>query len=202
MSRFGETAVNESRATVAVILAAGKGSRFGGDKLLATLSNQQVIIQQVIDRVSQVFDDWICVVREEDARLQQYLSEKKYPWVIAPAAALGMSASVKAGVTYFPDAKGWLFVLADMPYVEVSSFQTLYAQMMAAEDKPSIVIPRYQAHRGNPIGISRHFLAEFRFLNNDVGARPIVQKHPQAHCYVELNDEGVILDVDQKQDIR
>ncbi|MAZ88733.1 MAG: hypothetical protein CL693_13925 [Cellvibrionaceae bacterium] len=202
MSASSEAIISGSTGVVAVILAAGKGSRFGGDKLLATLSNQQVIIQQVIDRVSPVFDDWICVVRDEDTRLQQYLSENKCPWVIAPEAALGMSASVKVGAAHFPDAKGWLFVLADMPYVAVSSFQKLYAQMMAAEEQPSIVIPRYQARRGNPIGISKHFFAEFRILDNDVGARPIVQKHPQAHCYVELEDEGVILDVDQKQDIR
>lgn len=191
-----------STGAVAVVLAAGKGSRFGGDKLLATLSNQQVMIQQVIDRVSEAFDHWVCVVRAEDQRLQEYLSENNCPWVVAPDAALGMSASIQMGVNYFSNAKSWLFVLADMPYVEASSYKDLYEKMKEAGESPSIVIPRYRAQKGNPVSLSRHFISELKLLKGDMGARPIVKQNPHAHCYVDLEDAGVLLDIDQKKDVR
>jgi molybdenum cofactor cytidylyltransferase len=186
---------------VAVVLAAGKGSRFGGDKVMAILPSGERVIDVVMEKVARVFDDYVCVVRKEDHVLQHHLQEKQWQWVIAETAGEGMSHSLIGGLEVFPNAAGWLFVLADMPYVLESTFVTLKGSLEGSDHLPKIVIPHCSDQAGNPIGLSRHFGAELRQLSGDVGARSIVKKNSQSRLVVDVQDKGIFHDIDVPSDL-
>ena len=57
------------RPVVGVLLAAGTGSRFGGDKLLAKLDDGRPLATAALDGLSAGVDEVIAVVRPGDAAL-------------------------------------------------------------------------------------------------------------------------------------
>lgn len=187
--------------SAAVVLAAGKGSRFGGDKVMAILPSGERVIDVVMEKVTRVFDDYVCVVRKEDRALQHHLQEKQWQWVIAETAGEGMSQSLIGGLEVFPDAAGWLFVLADMPYVLESTFATLKGSLEGGDNLPKIVIPSCAGSAGNPIALSRHFGAELKQLSGDMGARSIVHNNINARLTVEVQDKGIFHDIDVPSDL-
>jgi len=190
-----------SASAAAVVLAAGKGSRFGGDKLMAVLPTGERVIDAVMEKVTRVFSDYICVVRKDDSALQSHLQEKQWKWVIAEMADEGMSRSLNGGVDVFPNAAGWLFVLADMPFVLVPTLVTLKNSLENARDLPRIVIPQCYGRAGNPVGLSQCFGAELRRLSGDVGARSIVQRNAEAKLIIDVEDEGIFHDIDVPSDL-
>ena len=50
--------------------------------------------------------------------------------------------------------------------------------------------------RGNPVLFSHQHAAELRELTGDVGARTLLRRHEDLVVEVELEDEGVLLDLD------
>jgi molybdenum cofactor cytidylyltransferase len=63
-----------------------------------------------------------------------------------------------------------------------------------------IVIPSYQGTRGNPVLLHRSLFAEVATLEGDVGCRAIFSKHLEGIVNVEVEDMGVLLDIDDQQD--
>lgn len=191
----------DQQKPAAIILAAGRGSRFGGDKLMAKLPSGERIIDLVMNKTTQVFDDYCCVVRNGDVELQQYLDKKQWRWTVAHHASKGMSQSLICGVDAFPMASGWLFVLADMPYLLPSTLIKLRKSLVNDINKPRISIPCHTGKTGNPIGLSKHFKCELKKLTGDVGARSIVEQHRYARMLVDVEDSGIFHDIDHPHDI-
>ncbi len=191
----------ESQALAAIILAAGNGSRFGGGKLMARLPNGERIIDVVMKKTVPIFDEYCCVVRRGDVELQHYLDQNQWRWVVADHAHEGMSQSLISGVDVFPNAAAWLFILADMPYVRPSTLVKLKKSLQEGSYQPSIVIPCCRGKVGNPVGLSGHFKLELEKLTGDVGARSIVTQYRDAQRIIDVEDEGILQDIDHPNDM-
>lgn len=186
---------------VAIILAAGKGARFGGGKLMAKLPSGKRVIDRVVEKTIQEFDEYCCIVRKEDVELQQHLDRQQWRWVIADHADEGVSQSLICGIGVFPKATGWVFVLADMPYVLSSTLAHLGETLRHNNDQPRIVIPRHQEKTGNPVGLSGHFKCELEKLKGDIGARSIVAQNQNSAVWIDVEDAGIFHDIDRPSDI-
>jgi molybdenum cofactor cytidylyltransferase len=204
-----------------VILAAGRGTRFGGDKLLARLPNGMTIIEQTAQRLSAAVDETVCVLRVDDVRLQQHLTTLGVRWTVAPAAEQGMSQSLQTGIAHFPQADAWLIGLGDMPYVTTATYRALChrfrdLEALAADDHHRlagdgegwIVVPSViqtatgRSQRGNPVLFSRHFSAELNQLTGDVGGKAVINGHPERVVMVAVGDASILQDIDRLEDIR
>lgn len=198
-----------------IILAAGRGRRFGGDKLLARLNDEISVIEYTVKAVSGSVSDYICVVRSEDEPLQQHLTERNIPWIIAPAADEGMSQSLIAGIENFPEAGGWMVCLGDMPYVNPETYELMcqrFIEQQTESGSPCILVPvvtsietskgRGCEKRGNPVLFSHHFLNELRQLKGDTGGKNILAAHPNRVVAVAVDDLGVLADIDVPRDIK
>jgi molybdenum cofactor cytidylyltransferase len=121
--------------------------------------------------------------------------------VINPAYAQGMATSLQAGLAALsPAATAALMVLADQPFVRPATLDQLIREH--SRQAGSILIPAYQGTRGNPVLIPRDFFPELMQLEGDVGCRAIFARHPQAILNVEVEDEGILLDIDNQEDYR
>ncbi|GAB3110592.1 nucleotidyltransferase family protein [Aestuariicella hydrocarbonica] len=202
-----------------LILAAGRGRRFGGDKLLATHDDGTSVIQRVIENMRPVVPNCLCVVRSGDQRLQEHLESLKANWISIDSADLGMSQSLIAGVNYFSQAQAWLIGLGDMPYVTADTYQLIcqryvrdQAQQQAQAgqtpcDLPCIVVPEFQCEPdrwrcGNPVLFSHHFLPELQNLTGDVGGKSIIAATPERVQRLPVQDPGILRDIDVPQDLR
>ena len=79
---------------VGVLLAAGRGTRFGGDKLLATLADGTPVGVMSARNLAAALSEVIAVVRPEDSRLAQLLAGAGIAVESCPTAWQGMGSSL------------------------------------------------------------------------------------------------------------
>ena len=61
--------------------------------------------------------------------------------------------------------------------------------------------PRYRGRAGHPVGFGADYGGELMQLRGDVGAQSVINAHSQALIFVETEDAGVVVDIDQPQDL-
>ncbi len=186
------------RPIVGLLLAAGSGRRFGGDKLLATLPDGRLVGEAAALALRAGVDRAIAVTRPGDTRLMGVLSAAGLEIVTNPLADAGMSGSIVRGVAASADAAGWLIALADMPWIAPG---TIAAVSTALRDGASIAAPMVQGRRGHPVGLHRRWAAALGELRGDRGARDLLACHAAEIVGIETADPGVLRDVDRPADL-
>ncbi|MBI3147998.1 MAG: nucleotidyltransferase family protein [Betaproteobacteria bacterium] len=181
-----------------VLLAAGRGNRFGADKLLHPLADGTPMVLHSARRLRAAVPEMLVVVRPGASALMELLACEHFHCVVAEHAEAGMGHSVAAAVAAMPEARGWVIALADMPFVRVDTIAQVLEALRAGKD---LVAPRFRGHRGNPVGIGGRFRQELLALEGDAGARRILQANAQHLFFLEVDDPGVLHDVDTPSDL-
>ena len=183
---------------VGVLLAAGQGTRFGGDKLLATLADGTPVGLVSARNLAAALSEVIAVVRPEDSRLTQLLAGDGIAVESCPTAWQGMGSSLAHAVRARPDADGWIVALADMPKMRPD---TIRAVADAIEAGASLAAPVYRGERGHPVGFSAAYGPRLAALSGDAGAREILRADRDRIVLLECADAGVIADIDTVLDL-
>ena len=186
----------------ALVIAAGFSRRFGSDKRVYAMKHEPLLIASLRPyRVA--FANVAVVVRSSDSALTQLIDQRlgRQRPIIVPTdhAHLGMAASIADGIRAVVDWDYVFLGLGDMPYVRPDTLATLKLTMDAArlDKEPRIVVPMYADTAGHPVGFSREFFAELIALTGDRGARSIVDAHSRDVRRIDVDDPGVITDIDQ-----
>ena len=187
---------------VGVLLAAGRGERFGGGKLLVPLPagpNAGVALGVAACRnLRAAVGGVIAVVRPGDPALAASFAREGAHVVVAANADGGMGASLAAGIAAASGADGFVVALGDMPWVAPA---TIRAVVEALRSGASIAAPRYHGRRGHPVGFAATHRAELVALAGDQGARAIVEANASSVTFVDVDDTGVLADVDVRGDL-
>ncbi len=188
---------------IGVLLAAGQSSRLGGNKLLYPLIDNTPMLLLCAEKLGKAVPGSIVVINRELIHLTRQLEQPGLHVLVNDQAEQGMGSSIacaiRASESLNPDANGWLIMLADMPYIETRTIQQLVEQLELGAD---MVAPVYQQQRGHPVGFSRRYKNELLALNQDTGARDILKKYPTELHLLQVEDEGVLIDIDRPADIR
>jgi molybdenum cofactor cytidylyltransferase len=191
--------MDEQRRVAGILLAAGSGSRFGGDKLLHRLANGRPLGVAAACNLVAAGIDVLAVLRPGDLALAAVLEKEGCQVTFCPLAVRGMGASLAHGVAMRYEAAGWLVALADMPAISSSTVAELAAKLKSGS---AIVAPSYHGRRGHPVGFARCFGPQLRALDGDAGAREILAAHKAEVTLLDCDDPGVIYDVDRPHDLR
>ena len=187
------------RTICGILLAAGQSQRFGHtDKLLQPLSNGLPLITQAVRTMLTALESVMVVLPPEHDELKQVLQDEAVQLTINPAADVGMGNSLACGVSACAEADGWIIGLADMPWIQPT---TINKVMSALHIGHSLVAPRYQNLRGHPIGFGREYRETLMNLQGDAGARSVLKQHKAKLHYLDVNDPGILLDVDTPADL-
>jgi CTP:molybdopterin cytidylyltransferase MocA len=113
----------------------------------------------------------------------------------------GQLSSLQCGLAAVPvDAAGVLFTPVDLPLVLPETVRRLAEacerQADCVASSPVLLIPRYQGHRGHPVCCARELIPEFLDLPDGAQARDVIHRHTTRTCYVDVNDPGILRDVD------
>jgi molybdenum cofactor cytidylyltransferase len=182
---------------VGILLAAGRGTRFGGDKLLADVSGEGIGVvacRHLLAAVPSV----IAVVRVDDDALAAALEVIGARVVRCANADDGMGASLAYAVHEAIGAKGWVVTLADMPWIEPETIRRVAA---AIDEGAPVAAPFYRGMRGHPVGFGNTCAAMLTALTGDEGAKTIVALHREAMMRIDVDDPGVLRDVDTRDDL-
>ncbi len=183
---------------VGILLAAGKSSRFGGNKLLHQLPDGTPLALACARNLLQALNDVVAVVRHDDPEVAKVLSIPGIQLIANPRADEGMSTSVAAGIQAAADADAWVIALADMPWVQSDTIQTLAKRL---HQGASIVVPDYQGRRGNPVGFASTWKESLCRLPGDQGARGLITTHANEVERVSVDNSGVLREVDVPGDL-
>lgn len=181
------------------MLAAGAGSRFGGDKLLHPLDDGVAIAAHAARNLMAAGLPVVAVVRWGDFPLYDILEQEGCRVTMFQDAARGMGASLAHGVAEARDADGYVVALADMPRIRPGTIRRIVEQLEAGA---AIVAPEYRGERGHPVGFAGRFRGELLALSTDAGARDIVGRNRDALQLLACDDPGVIYDIDRRTDLQ
>lgn len=179
--------------TVALLLAAGFGRRFGADKRRARLADGRTLLAVSLANARAAFDEVRVVLRAQDDPAELGLPVE-IPLVRCLDADAGMGHSLAAGVASLRDcpADSVAILLGDMPWLAESTLRLLASH----GDAQRIVFPLLDGQRGHPVLFGRAFWPELLQLQGDEGARAVLQAHREAWHPLEVEDPGVLRDVD------
>jgi len=188
-----------------ILLAAGRGARFGGAKLLAPLpaaalgvgAGTAVGAASCLHLIA-VLPSVIVVVRPGDSMLAELLRAAGAQVIECARADEGMGASLACGVAAAADAAGWIVALADMPWIAPASIAAVADALRGGAD---IAATSHIGVRGHPVGFARAHYAELAGLTGDEGAKSVLAAHRDRVQLIEVTDSGVLRDVDTPADI-
>jgi len=187
---------------VGILLAAGSGVRFGGQKLLARLvpegTQGECVGVLACRHLIAAIPEVVAVVRSEEAALAAALGAAGARIVRCENAGDGMGASLACGVRASAHATGWVIALADMPWIAPA---TIARVAVAIKAGATVAAPFLRGERGHPVGFARSCYAELAALSGDTGAKAIVAAHRDALVRIDVDDAGTTLDVDSPADL-
>ena len=174
-----------------VVLAAGPGTRFGGDKLLAKLHGM-TLIERALDavpagRLSQV------VVVGGSEQVLALARERGFVAVPNELPEEGISRSIRLGVQALEVCDAVLFMVADQPLLRQSRICDLLDE--AQKWPESILALSQKGRKGNPCLFPAEFASELLALSGDQGGSAVMQRHPSRVRLVEASPEE-LFDVD------
>lgn len=183
---------------VGILLAAGTGSRFGGEKLLHPMPDGVAIAAHAARNLLASELDVTAVVRPGDFPLADMLEQEGCVVTVCREAARGMGASLAHAVAHERSADGWVVALADMPKIMPATIKSVLA---ALEQGALLAAPRFQGQRGHPVGFGADLRNELLALDGDQGARAVLERHGDDLRLIDCHDPGVVYDIDCKADI-
>jgi molybdenum cofactor cytidylyltransferase len=181
-----------------LLLAAGRSTRFGRNKLLHAPPGEPPLVLQAA-RCLDVLEHSLAVIPQGDETLRALLQKIGVAVTEVPVAMPqpGLSDSLRAGLEATPEAAGWIIALADMPQVKPATVAAIHRAL--SEGAP-IVACRYLGRRGNPVGFSSRFRDELMALQGDQGARGLLERYSGDVHWLEVDDPGILLDIDVPAD--
>lgn len=177
-----------------IIMASGLGTRFGSNKLMASLDGAP-LIAHVIRACDGLFAKRVAATRHED--------------VAKLCRSLGMEAvmhdeplrsdTVRLGMQAMDGCDTVTFIQADQPFI---SANTLAALLRGAETHPEFIWRvGFQGTQGAPVLFPAWAFDELRALPPGKGGGFVAKAHAQRVRCVEAASEWELFDVDTVQDL-
>ncbi|MFZ5632483.1 MAG: nucleotidyltransferase family protein [Bacillota bacterium] len=184
----------------AVVLAAGVSSRLGVPKQLLVYRGRPMLAVVVENLLKSPVDQVVVVLGHRADEVAVVLAGYRVEVVVNGAYSAGQATSLKAGLAALGGSvRAALFALGDQPLVKPQTIRLLVEQYKTSG---GIVAPFFRGVRGNPVIFDRRFWPEINSLEGDVGAREVIQKHPERLHRVDVADRGVLIDIDTWEDYR
>jgi len=186
----------------AVVLAAGNSTRMGEPKQLLRLGGRTVLERTLENVCAAGVDEVVLVLGAFAEKIRQELPTNLFDGlkvVVNRDYEQGMARSLREGLAaVIPQMDAVLIVLADQPFVRPQTIGRIIERYRQSDAE--IVIPFYEGKRGNPVLLDRSVFAEAMALQGDVGFRALFGRHVAGIVEVDVADEGVLLDIDSRDD--
>ncbi len=186
----------------ALVLAAGESSRMGTDKASLGYRNS-TFLGTILHTLGEADIERVAVVLGHHAEeIRRSVDPRRAEVVINPDYRLGQTSSLQMGLKALegPELEAIILCLVDHPGVLPQTIRRLVDAF--CESGPPVVIPTHQSRRGHPVVIGRQLFDELKSLGPDAGANTVVHKYQESTQLVEVDDPGILLDIDDPESYR
>ncbi|HEY6343759.1 MAG TPA: nucleotidyltransferase family protein [Bryobacteraceae bacterium] len=181
-----------------IILAAGASRRMGAPKALLDYRGE-TFLDRLIRVVGIVAEP--LVVLGYRAEVVQAGSKNPAKFVVNPDPRRGQLSSLQTALAAAPtDFEGFLFIPVDCPAVAEETVRRLAAAFARRDPATLFVIPRCGQgrgqKRGHPVFAAPPIAREILALPPTDQARDVVHRHVPDTLYVDVDDAGILADID------
>ena len=183
----------------AVVPAAGAATRFGGDKLIADVGGHR-LLDRTIRSLLDAGAEQVVVVLPPDAHwttLIEALDDRRVQTIVNPDPSRGMFSSIQLGARAV-DESPTAVLPGDMPFVRTETIEKL---LTAGRRTRGIVAPRFNGRRGHPIIIPGDVREALVAADATSRLDEFLVSQPNWRVDIDLDDAGVLRDVDTKEDL-
>ncbi len=186
----------------AIVLAAGASKRMGTPKALLMHGGEPFLSGILKAAYAAGIERRIAVVGYMADKILSSIDLSGIHVVRSTELDAGPIGSVRAGISVIGNhpVDGILVWPVDRPRVQVETVRALVARF--EEVGGPIVVPRFRGRRGHPVIFARSLFEELRAAPNEEGARAVVHRDPGRVVEVEVDDPGVIEDINTPDDYR
>jgi len=186
---------NQASKIGAIILAAGASSRMGSPKALLDYHGE-TFVERLVRVFAKVCDPVIVALGYHVEKIRPHV-EGKAAVAVNPAPERGQLSSLQTALAALPEVSdGFLFIPVDCPAVEESTVLSVIDAFRSRSSETLLVIPQYRGKHGHPVCAAQSLAAEFLALRPEEQARQIIHKHLPRTVYVDVDDPGILTDVD------
>ena len=165
----------------AIVLAAGKSSRMGTNKLLLELDGK-TILDHILDNLS--YYDTIVVTGHRPGDIEPIIKRHRARSVHNQDYEKGMTTSFQAGLRALdPDVNTVYLVLSDTFGFKQELLDAMENKM--ASTIALLVSPIFEGKRGHPVLIAYELFDEFLKLGEDETMKDVVMRYEDEHEYVQ-----------------
>lgn len=184
----------------AVILAAGLGRRFGGNKLLREIDGK-VMYKHVLDEMAGIFGyDGICFVTSHD-EIAEAVRKTGAQVVINAHPEDGISSSMKLGLAAGMHSGSCLFAVADQPMISRESIENLIDGYIES-DKMMASMINTEEDFANPCIFASCYYGELLEIEGDKGGKSVIKRHPDDVYKCRARSEIELADIDTGDDLK
>lgn len=179
-----------------VVLAAGAGRRFGGDKMLALVDGVP-LLRHAVGAYAELCGR-VTVVISNDERLKAALEGLPADVVVNEQADEGIASSIRAAVMHSKNHPALMIALGDEPRVD----RALVMRVMQLwhETRAPIVVPKYNGAPGHPVLFDEATYSDLLTLEGDRGAKGLIERYGATVLSVDVAGPRPI-DVDTTTDL-
>ncbi len=184
----------------AVVLAAGQGRRFGGQKLLAPLGDRP-LVQHALDAANASALSPIVLVLGADAdAIEGRIRIGRARLLRNPDHATGQASSLRVGLRSLEASDAAVIVLGDQPNVTAALLEALVT--LQRTRAAAAVVCSQDGRRSPPTLLHRDLWPAVLDLEGDTGARDVLARRTDVAVYEVDRRAARLDDVDTQEDWR
>jgi molybdenum cofactor cytidylyltransferase len=183
----------------AIVPAAGRGERFGGGKLLASLDGVPLLDRTLRSLLEAGLRVIVVTTPDADLDSVSLLRDPRVRRVVNEDPARGMFSSIRIGLDALDDAGGPVLVLpADMPFVRSATVARVRDECAR---RLAVIVPTYDGRRGHPIAIPIELTQALADAETALSLKDALHAIGAVRVAFPVNDPGVLRDVDVPADL-
>jgi molybdenum cofactor cytidylyltransferase len=185
-----------------ILLAAGKSSRLGRNKLLLPLWGHTVLEESLFQLLQSDIDGRFLVLGFEKDRIESTIAGDYLEYVTVlfnENHELGRAESIRCAVEHVKEEyDAFLFMVADKPTVQAILIDRAIAEFRTKN--PLILYVRTPSGRGHPIIFSKRLADELMSLKGDIVGEELLSKYEDDTVILEDAEDQI--DIDTMEDYR
>lgn len=188
----------------AIVLAAGRSSRFeNGNKLLARVGDDTLVRQVLKEVAASTVDDIVLVVSGDGNDVAANAGAGRWQIIHNLEADSGLASSIRCGMTAIPPGTtGALILLADMPGVGTDLIDRVIAAFRDDGERRITFPCRSDGRRGHPVLWPRAYFPQLCELQGDKGGKDIIDAALPDTLAMKTEDDGAFIDIDTRADLQ
>ena len=178
-----------------VLLAAGAGVRFGGDKLKACFAGKTILENILSHLPTERFAR--CTIVAADSGLLQTAEKYGIGGVINDRPELGIARSIRMGLETLLDMDACMFCVSDQPFLKGDTIRG----MLKSYEPGTILSLAHNGKRGNPVVFPSSLFGELMRLPQSEFGIYVIKAHQELLYLYETSDSLELADIDTKEEL-